>query len=549
MAVWAALGLGAAYILILAFVYYPAVWFVLPVYAAVLVGALLIYSRQLPASREEAQDVAVDALPTEDVAQRLPVVCIAYVDDFETVLEKVSEQAQTALIAEVNRCVAEMAKQIEGMYRRYERDKYILIFERRYLAKLEKERFGILEKVRAIKSDTPLPLSISLAIGVGDTAAASNALAMQAMEMALGRGGDQVVIKNADNSYVFYGGSTQSGIRRSAVRARLASHALRKLMEQSSNVVICGHAVPDMDSIGAAFGIHNMANSLQKPSAIVLDATQLVIPLIERMEQEMGRSRDGKLGPFISPEQVSVRVQSGTLLVMLDTQLTSNTACPEIFEGRTSQVVIIDHHRRGTHSLEDAAMYCVEPGASSTCELVSEMAQYFGQGIKLPRLDAEAMLAGIYLDTKSFNINTNSRTFEAAAYLRRQGADTIKARDFLSDDMNTFIRRSELVRQAVLLQKGLAYVVLDDLSPDAQLIASQAADVLAGLRGIRAAFVLYYQGTDILISARSLGAVNIQLVMEALGGGGHLYMAGAKLKGVTVSQAIEQLLGAAMAYA
>ena len=492
---------------------------------------LIMYSRFKRAEEKKLAQAAAQA--GRIGAGVRPVVCNIIVDDYIDVMNVASETAASKINAEIIGCVAAMADRLEGAFRRFDRDKYILFFDRTRLLELEQSRFPILDQARRISAGDGQCITMSIAVGAGENAKQSNEFAQQATDVVLGRGGDQAAVKTEDR-ISFYGGTSQTTQKRSRVKIRLTARALRAAIEKSSEVFIMGHARPDMDSIGAAMGIVRLAQFSQKCSRIVLDPDRFMIePFVQRLRAE------GLYDILVIDVGEAKRVmRSDALVVLLDTQRPSSASCPALL-GMTDQIVVVDHHRRGLEWIENPAVSFLEPYASSTCELVAELVQYYDSEIRLTKLEAEALLSGISMDTKNFCMDTGVRTFEAATYLRRQGADTVRVRELLQDDANAFFQRIEAIQNMQMLKKDIAIAWYDHKTPRAQLLAAQTADQILAIRGVRASIVLVAMESAVQVSARSNGDINVQVIMERLGGGGHLSMAATQLQNMTMNEAKE----------
>lgn len=466
---------------------------------------------------------------------QMPTVALIHVDNYEDLSSDLQFRKREVL-TEVERCISEFVTEIEGVYRQYENARYFVVFEQAKLAELEKYRFTLLDSVRSIDTGTPQNLTLSIAVGVSNRIAPSDESARQAMELALGRGGDQAVVKRG-TSYAFYGGKRQvMTTKQSKVKTRLFAKALKQLMENSSDVFIMGHRKPDMDCLGSALGLVRCAKSIHCRAYIVLDETN---PTIESAVREMYRV-EAYSDVFRTPEQALSMMRPGSVLIIVDTQRRSTLIAPELLEN-AAKVVLIDHHRRSVDSIENTTLNYLEAGASSACEMVTEVLQYFDDNLRPTAFECGAMLAGITVDTKHFAFNTGSRTFEAASYLRRNGADSRMVKEMFQDDMQTYRNRARVVQQAQIVADGVALAVCPEDMPNAALIAAQAADALISIKGIEASFVLAYGDGRIMVSGRSLGEINVQIILEKLGGGGHLTVAGAQLAGVTMEDAVEQV--------
>lgn len=465
--------------------------------------------------------------------EQRPYVALLYVDNYEDLISD-AQIHSTAVLAEVERIITDLVKRLGGVYRRFENGRFILILEAKQVEVLEQEKFQLLEQVHRIDTGTSASVSISISVGVADRLFRSEQDARQAMELALGRGGDQVVVKDGVD-YRFYGGKRQQDARQSRVKARLFSKALMQLFENSGDVFIMGHRNPDMDCIGAALGIMTCANHVGRHAYIVLDGSNTTIEdALNHLE------RAGEADCLITPERAMEMLQSNSVLVIVDTQRASNTVAPALLNS-CERIVLIDHHRRNADHIENATLHYLESRSSSASEMVTEIMQYFADNVRPASFTCSALLAGITVDTKQFAFNVGSRTFDAAGYLRRNGADLSSVKLMFQNDFENYVRCSNIVEQAKIRSSGIAVSYGEKDQPDGKLLAAQAADELLGIRGIQAAFVLGQEGDTVFISGRSYGQVNVQLILEQLGGGGHLTMAGAQLNGVTIQEAIELL--------
>jgi c-di-AMP phosphodiesterase-like protein len=419
------------------------------------------------------------------------------------------------------------------MMRKYDRDKYLLVFERKHLRTLIQDKFQILDAVKSLSPD-PIPLTLSIGIGTdGESFADCLRFALLAIDMALSRGGDQVVIKNMLN-FEFYGGQAQEIQKRTKVKSRVMANALAQLIKDSGIVLVMGHKLSDLDSIGSSAGIVCAARKLGKRAYIVVDRHKSVAPQLLARLGELPEYQ----GVIISPTDAILMADNRTLLVV------SDISRPEMVESEElllscNRVVVIDHHRRSARYIDNAALNFHEPYASSASELVSELLGYMGEGAPMLKTEAEAMLAGIVLDTKNFSMRTGVRTFEAAARLRLAGADTVDIKRLFQTDFESCIERFDIVRRANMHHGGIAVSLLEE-SVD-RTVAAQAADELLNVQGVQASFVVFPEGEQTIISARSLGQINVQVILEKLGGGGHLNMAGAQIKGQSPEIAISRL--------
>jgi c-di-AMP phosphodiesterase-like protein len=471
------------------------------------------------------------------------VIAHIVVDNYDEVLANTESTKRPAVQAEIESRIAHWASGIHAGWIKYERDKYMAVFEEQELAGLRQKKFELLDQVRDIKAGNTIPVTLSIGVGYdAETPALINSSALSAMELALGRGGDQAVVKQGTKLY-FYGGRSQGVEKRTKVKSRVIANALRELMEQSDKVLIMSHEDPDLDSIGSALGIYRCARFIGKNVRIVLDKSNASVDsLIKRLEAE-----EIYEGLFIRRDDALDRIDKDTLLVVVDTHRPSFTEAPELLE-RAERIVVFDHHRRGAESIENATLTYLEPFASSASELITEIVQYFDDRIRLEPLEADALLAGITMDTKNFIFKTGVRTFEAASYLRRAGADPTAVRQLFQDDMETFSSRAETISNARLIFPGVAISQCPPDTKHPQLIAAQAADTLLNIKGIHSSVVLCSTSEGVMISGRSLGNLNMQVILEKLGGGGHLTMAGAQLHNITMEEAEKMVIQAIEEY-
>ncbi|MCE5187932.1 MAG: DHH family phosphoesterase [Eubacteriales bacterium] len=462
--------------------------------------------------------------------EQMPHVALIYIDNYEELSADVQFH-RASVFSEVERLISDMVKGLDGIYRRYENGRFFVVFEAKHLPEMEKNRFPLLEQAHAIDTGTNMTVSLSIAVGAADRVSQSDESARQAMELALGRGGDQAVIKKG-GGYVFYGGRRQPEAMQSRVKMRLFSKALRQLFENAGDVFIVGHGRPDMDCIGAALGIATCAKQAGSRAYIVLgEQNSMIEHALELIQQNHAYG-----GMLIAPEHAEKIMRPSSVLVVVDTQRISALVAPKLLE-LASRVVVIDHHQRGADHIDNPTLHFLEARASSTSELVTEILQYFDPNLRPPAFVCGTLLAGITIDTKHFAFNVGSRTFDAAGYLRRNGADIAMVKQMFQDDMESFGDVANTVRSADILSGGVAVATVGEDVKNAPLIAAKAADELIGIRGIEAAFALGKDENGVSVSGRSLGKINVQLVCEKLGGGGHLTMAGAQLTDVEIDEA------------
>lgn len=459
-------------------------------------------------------------------------VFLIEVDNLDEVVKSTPEDKKPLLIAQIERYINSYAQNLNAMFKKYAMGKYVLVVQNEKLRDEIKKKFEILDEIREIDMGNTLAVTLSMGIGSGgDTPIDNYKYASMAKELALGRGGDQIVIKNREQ-LSFYGGNTKEVEKRTKVRARVIGQSLVDLVKESSNVLIMGHVNPDIDCIGGAIGLYSVLHNINGKCHIVLDnANRSVAYIVEKL-----KVYEKYEGAFIKSEAAIQLIDEKTLLILDDVNSRSYVLNEKILD-KAKKVVIIDHHRRSANYIENAIISYVEPYASSTSELVTEMIQYMDENYNIKPVEAEALLAGICVDTKNFYFKTGVRTFEAAAYLRKNGADTIDVKKLFSSDLESYIKKSQIIEAAKIAYDKVAIAICPKDIQD-NILAAQAADELLNITGIQASFVLVKIKSEVLISARSFGDINVQLILEALGGGGHITMAGAKIK----SSSIEDVL-------
>ncbi len=464
-----------------------------------------------------------------------PLIALVQVDNFDDVMNETKEDKRPFVISEIDRRINLWASRMNGLIKKYQNDRYLVIFENRYLENLESKRFSLLDELREIEAGNRIPVTLSIGVGtMGKSLSQLEEHAFSALELALGRGGDQAVVRKS-GGFDFYGGKTKAVEKRNRVKARIIAHAFRPIIDESAQVFIMGHRYPDMDSFGAAVGIYRAVINRGKDAHIVLDEVNEAIKSIYEKFQDNGTYS------FVTGQQAKERFGEKDLLVVVDTHRPSFTECPDLL-AMTSRIVVFDHHRRGTEMIENTLLKYMEPYASSTSELVSEMIQYMENRIKIDKIEAEALLAGITVDTKNFSIKTGVRTFEAAAFLRRFEADTAVVRQLFQDDLSTFVAKSNVVSGAQIYRDELAISVCREEIENIRMVAAQGADALLNIRGITCSFVVGQRsdGTT-FISGRSMGDINVQLILEKIGGGGHLTVAGAQFFDMELDEVVRKL--------
>ena len=473
-----------------------------------------------------------------------PVAGYINVDNYDDVLLNTPDAYRSMLLAEIDTKIATWFTFTGGVLKKVEKDRYFLFFSHNCLQKMIEEKFSVLDDVRGIRCGNKFSATLSIGIGIGDKDyKALDDAANSAITLALGRGGDQAVVKE-NNDIRFFGGKTREHEKTTKVKARVTASTLKDLLSGASNVLIMGHKLPDMDAIGAAVGICAFARFFEKNTHIVYENTSLSVNgILERIKEN---NEYGDV--LISPEQALSLVQENTLVVVVDTHKPDYTYAPELLE-KAKNIVVIDHHRRGEDFINSAKLVYHEPYASSTCELVAEILQYAGGDFALTSQEAEALYAGIMMDTKDFAMKTGVRTFEAAAFLKRCGVDILAVRQYFRNDFNSYIQIAQIVSSAITVNGNIA-ISTCKYSPDVDIhaITPQAADKLLSISGIEASFVITEKSEEVSISGRSTGNINVQLIMEKLGGGGHLTMAGAQIKNYTLDQVRDKLVKAINEY-
>lgn len=482
---------------------------------------------------ETALHIALKEVDDQSLA-----VGMIYLDNYEEALESVEEVRRSLLIALIDRKVNKYISALDGISKKLEKDKYLVILRKKAIAQLQESRFDLLEEVKTVNIGNEMAVTISIGVGLdGLTYAQNYEFARNAIDLALGRGGDQAVIKTPE-SITYYGGKSQQVEKNTRVKARVKAHALREIITGKDKVLVMGHRMPDVDSFGSAVGIYRIATTLGRKCHIVLDeATTAIQPLVALFKDNPEYEED----MIIRGQEAIEMAGNNAVLVVVDVNKPSITECPELLKYCKS-IVVLDHHRQGTETIENATLSYVEPYASSACEMVSEILQYTYDNIKIRPEEADCMYSGIVVDTNNFVTKTGVRTFEAAAFLRRSGADVTRVRKMFREDAQEYKARADAVSQAEIYKQyfAISICMAEDL-PSPTVIGAQAANELLNIKGIKASFVLTdYQG-KIYVSARSIDEVNVQIVMERMGGGGHLNVAACQMEGVGIVEAIGAL--------
>ncbi|MGN7457162.1 DHH family phosphoesterase [Paenibacillus pasadenensis] len=456
-----------------------------------------------------------------------PALGIVFIDNLDEVTQSMDDQQRTTLLSRVTSEITEWSQRENLYLKRLNSDRFLLITDQQALRQLELSKFIILDEVREMTGDLKIPMTLSIGFAAGASSIQElGQWAQVSLDMALGRGGDQAAVKVGERTS-FYGGKSNAVEKRTRVRARVVAHALRDMIRESEKVVIVGHKMPDMDAIGAAVGVAKMASHLGKEAYIVLEG---INPAIQKM-MEMIKEDERLYRRFISPEQSLALVDGRTLVVVVDTHKASMLKEPRILS-QTGRIVVVDHHRRGEEFISHAVLVYMEPYASSACELVTELLQYIHDRLVLDIREATVLLAGITVDTKSFALRTGARTFEAASFLRRNGADTAMVQRMLKEDLEEYLKKADIIKHAEVLYGHVALAVTEPGKRYSQLLIAQSADTLLNMTGIYASFVIGERQDGLVgISARSLGQMNVQVVMERMGGGGHLTNAACQQEG------------------
>lgn len=463
-------------------------------------------------------------------------VGLLVIDNYDEVLDSLEEFRHPLILAIVDRKIKKMARDLGGVVKNFEKDKYILILSQESLDELKKNKFDILDNIREIDMGNTIPVTLSIGIGKnGENLDENMEFARVSLDLALSRGGDQVIIKDGEN-YQFFGGHTKEGNRNSRVRARVKAYALTELIEDASNVIIMGHRYTDLDCMGAGIGVYSIVSALDKNCKIVLnDVTSSVSYLYDRVIKDE-KYKD----VFISSEEALKIVNRKTLLIIVDVYKQGLCECPELVD-KVKKIVVFDHHRKGTDYIENAVLTYHEPYASSTCELITEMLMYINKNIPIKQVEADSILAGIIVDTKNFAFKTGIKTFEAAAFLKKKGADTIRVKKLFKNSIDCYNARANVVSNMKLYRENMAISILEDEIDNPLLVVAQACDELLNIDNINASFVLCKINNNISISARSFGEINVQIIMEKLGGGGHQSISATQIKDVTIEEAVNML--------
>ena len=464
-------------------------------------------------------------------------VGIIMVDNYEETIQRIDAEEKPQVTAEIDKEIYDWANKTNGVLIKADRDRYVYLFEQRYLDSVREDKFSILDKIKDIDTKEKVQFTLSIAISnEGNTDKEKYKSAQSAMDVVLGRGGDQAVIRE-NEIYKFYGGRVEEVEKRTKVKARVVAHALVNLIKDANKVMVMGHTNPDMDSIGSCMGIYRLAKTLNTNAYIVCSEDT---PALEIFMESV--KKDPEYEDIIINKEVALEnVDEDTLLVVVDTHKINYVDSPELLD-KAKKIVIVDHHRRSTDFIEDATLMFQEVYASSAAELVTELLQYAGTKVQLKTIEAESLYAGIMMDTKNFTFKTGVRTFEAAAYLRKCGIDIIRVKKWFQSDLKSFNIIADIVKKAEIISDEIAISKYDEVTENANLICAKAADELLTISDITASFVLGNTGNKICISGRSIGDINVQVILEKLGGGGHITLAGAQVEGMTMEEARQELI-------
>ena len=486
------------------------------------------------------QDVTeLNAYIRENEEQRM-IAGLIYIDNYDEVMESVEEVRQSLLVALIDRKINKYMANVDAIVRSFEKDKYMFVMPKKYLPQLQENKFALLDEVKAINIGNDLPLTLSISLGTEYKSFIEDfEAARSAMELALGRGGDQVVLKSNDK-ITYYGGRSQGTEKSTRVKARVKTLAFKELLETKEKVIIMAHKNPDMDAFGSAIGVYRMVNSMNKEAHIVInEVSSAISPIYGNFTANSMYGDD----MIINNEQAIEMINADTMLVVVDVNNPSLTECEELIS-YAKTVVVFDHHRQTKDVIANATLSYVEPFASSACEMIAEMLQYMDEKIKLRPSEADAMYAGILIDTDNFLTKTGVRTFEAAAYLRRSGADVMRVRKMFRSDIDSYRQKADGVRNAEMVLGMFAVSVFEPKEgPESPIVlTAKVANEMLNIAGVRASFVIAQLGDDVKISARSIDDVNVQIIMERMGGGGHANIAAAQFTNTTKEEVKEQLV-------
>ena len=464
-------------------------------------------------------------------------VGIIMIDNYEEAMQLIDFDSRPQVLAEIEKSIYEWANKADGIIIKSEKDRFVYLFEQKYLEKIKEDKFSILDTIKDLESNEKARFTLSIAISNdGKTDKEKYQSALNTIDIVLGRGGDQATVRE-DGKYTFFGGRAEEIEKRTKVKARIISHALEELIKENEKVLIMGHTNPDIDAIGSAIGMYRLAKSLGKESYIVANTDSLALQNIKQSLDEIEEFKEN----IINKEVAEEKINDKTLLIIVDTHKSSYVEVPELLE-KTNKIAIIDHHRRSTDFIKNSILTFHEVYASSAAELVTEILQYTNKPVELTTLEAEALYAGIMMDTKNFTFKTGVRTFEAAAYLRKYGIDIIKVKKWFQSDLETYNKVTEIIKTTEVIRDTIGVAVYKIEDKDANLICAKSADELLTIGNITTSFVLGNDGEKITISGRSIGDINVQLILEKMGGGGHITLAGAQITGKNLEEVKKEII-------
>ena len=464
-------------------------------------------------------------------------VGIIMIDNYEETMQQIDIDVRPQVIAEIEKLIYEWANQAEGIVVKSDRDRFVYLFEQRYLEKIKENKFNILDTIKDINISGRVQLTLSIAISnEGNTDKEKYQSALNTMDVVLGRGGDQAAIRE-NGKYQFFGGRAEEVEKRTKVKARIVAHALEELIKENDKVLIMGHTNPDIDALGSAIGMYRLATNLGKEAYIVANTNTMALGLVKQSLDEENIYNDVIINKEIAEEKITEK----TLLIIVDTHKASYVEAPELLD-KTNQIAIIDHHRRSPDFIAKSILTFHEVYASSAAELVTELLQYTSQPIELSKIEAETLYAGIMMDTKNFTFKTGVRTFEAAAYLRKCGVDIIRVKKWFQSDFDTYNKITEIIKTTEIINDSIGIAIYDKEDKEANIICAKSADELLTIGNITASFVLGNDGGKVTISGRSIGDINVQVILEKMGGGGHITLAGAQVEGKTIEEVKQELV-------
>lgn len=473
----------------------------------------------------------------EEYTNSRTCIGIIVLDNYEELMQRVTEEEKLKITSNAEKNIYSWVNEYDGLLVKSERDTYVCIFDQLNLEKIKEDKFEILDEIKEIKTQDNIQLTLSIAISENEkTNSEEYKSAKAVIDIALGRGGDQAIIKQ-NGKYYFFGGRTQEVEKRTRVKARIVAQALEELMNSASNVIIMGHTNSDIDAMGSGMGVYRIAKTIGKDAYIVNETNGTSLDNFINDLKDIEEYND----VIIDKAEALNKISADSLLVVVDTDKKNYVEAPELLD-KTDKIVVIDHHRRGTDYIENAILTFHEVYASSACELVTELVEYAEKTVKLTKFEVEALYAGIMMDTKNFTFKTGVRTFEAAAFLRKCGVDIIKVKKWFQSDLETYNKISEIVAKSEIIDDTIAISIYDKEDSDANITCAKAADELLTISNITASFVIGKIGDKIYISGRSIGDINVQLILEKLGGGGHITVAGAQVEGMTQEEVKQELI-------